>query len=141
MSYYASTDQLIRRLSRLFERMGAVAPEATRAVSTSRLIIRLNLHEPEAEILINGRSNPAQITYGPASLRPDLDINLPADGLHKILLKELSLKQALASGQMRVRGPIFKTFALEKIFRTGQALYPGILREIDPSDGLSGAPK
>lgn len=141
MNDTANNDPLIRPLRRLFERMAAETPEATRAVSSSRLIIRLKLHTPEAEILINGRRHPAQVSYGPTSTRADLDIDLPADGLHKILLRELSLKQALVSGQMRVRGPIFKTFALEELFHRGQALYPEVLRELDQQDALPGAPE
>lgn len=134
MTYYESTDQLIRHLQSLFDRLRIDEPEATRAVTSSRLIIRLNLRSPQAEILINGRHNPAQVSYQAGALRPDLDISLPADTLHRILMSELSLKKALASGQMVVRGPIFKTFALEDIFRKGQALYPQIRRELEQND-------
>ena len=130
MTYYDSTDQLIRHLKSLFDRLRIEEPEATRAVTSSRLIIRLNLRSPQAEILINGRYDPAQVSFQPATLRPDLDIYLPADILHQILLAELSLKKALASGQMTVRGPIYKTFALEDIFRKAQAHYPQVLREL-----------
>ena len=93
MSYYANTEQLIRHLQSLFERIGRTEPDATRAVSASRLIIRFNLFDPQTEILINGRHNPVQVTYGPSKLRPDLDIRLPADSLHDILLKNLSLNR------------------------------------------------
>jgi hypothetical protein len=129
MPYYTSADHLIQVLKNLFERMRIEAPEATREVSNARLIIRLNLDSPRAEVTINGRHNPVRVTYGSVALRPDLDISLSADTLHQILLAELPLKKALASGQMSVRGPIFKTFALEDIFRKGQVLYPEILRQ------------
>ena len=130
MTYYANTDQLLRHLTRLFERMRMEEPEATKAVSNSRLIIRLNLHAPQAVVLINGRYTPARVGYESGVLRPDLDISFSADTLHAILLKQISLKQALASGQMTVRGPIFKSFILEDIFRKGQALYPQVLHEL-----------
>jgi len=136
MPYYDDSGHLLRNLKSLFERIRIEEPEATRAVSDSRLIIRLKFSSPQAEIVINGRHNPVQVYYNSGSLRPDLDISLPADALHKILLAELSLKKALASGQMSVRGPVFKTFALEDIFRKGQALYPQILRE----EARGGAP-
>ena len=140
MTYYDSTDQLIRHLKSLFNRLRIEEPEATRAVTSSRLIIRLNLRSPQAEILINGRYDPAQVSFQPGTLRPDLDISLPADTLHQILLAELPLKKALASGQMTVRGPINKTFALEDIFRKGQALYPQILRELAKGGGPAEKP-
>ncbi len=104
-------------------------PAATQDVSNARLIIRLNLSAPLAQVTINGRHSPARVTFGAGALRPDLDINLSADTLHDILLAKLPLKKALASGQMKVRGPIFKTVALEKIFRKGQKLYPEVFRE------------
>lgn len=129
MSYFASADQLVRILKRLFDRMRDEAPEATREVSNARLIIRLNLSSPALQVIINGRHNPAQVAYGSGPLRPDLDISLAADALHDILMAELPLKKALASGQMKVRGPIFKTFTLEGIFQKGQQLYPEVLRE------------
>jgi len=128
-TYYTNTDQFIQNMRTLFERVAKEDPEATRSVSNSRLIIRLQVHSPEAKILINGRHNPVVISYEAGSLKPDIDISLPADTLHRILLKDLSLKQALASGQMRVRGPILKTFALEDIFHKGQEIYPQVLRE------------
>ena len=130
MTVYQSSQQLIGALQLLFGRVHARDPEAANAVSKSRLIIRLQLSAPSAQVVINGRKQPPEITYGSNSLRPDLDVDLSADALHFILLGELSLGKAISSKQMKVRGPIFKSFVLEGIFRSGQALYPQILSEI-----------
>jgi hypothetical protein len=64
-----------------------------------------------------------------SALRPQLDVELTADSLHRILLKELSLRKALGSGAMKVRGPVWRTVALEEILHHGQDLYPQVLHE------------
>lgn len=130
MSVYHNAEQLYDVLKLLFGRVHALDPEAAHAVSKSRLIVRLRLASPTAEVVINGRKNPPEITYGNSSLRPDLDVDLTADALHHILLAELPLRKAIASKQMKVRGPVWKSFVLEGIFRSGQTLYPQILSEL-----------
>ena len=112
MTSYQSSEQLLQVLKLLFGRVNTQNPEAADAVSKARLIIRLSLHEPAAEVVINGRKRPPEITYGPSSLRPDLDVDLSADALHNILLGELPLSKAVSSKQMKARGPIWKSFVL-----------------------------
>ena len=129
MPVFADSTQLNSCLKALFTHVEEKNPDATRQVSASHLVIRLRVILPEAEMVINGRRNPVQITYGASSLRPDLEVQLSADALHAILLAELPLGKALASGQMKVRGPVFKSFVMEDVFHSGQAIYPQILRE------------
>jgi hypothetical protein len=75
--------------------------------------------------------NPVQIHYGSSPKKPDLDVDLTADALHQILLGELRLRKALGSGAMKVKGPFWKSFALEEILHHGQALYPQVIRDLD----------
>ena len=104
-------------------------PGAADAILASHMIMRLRTSNPEGEIALNGRKRPLQVSYGPAGLRPTLDIEMTADTLHAILLNELSLKKALANGQLKVRGPIWKAQALADLFYQGRDIYPQILRE------------
>jgi hypothetical protein len=126
MPVYRRSEQLSANLRQLFDQIAGDDGSAGEEISKSRLIIRLKTRDPEVEIVVNGRKNPVEVSYGTTRLRPDLDIDLSADALHRILLAELSLKQALTSGQLRVRGQVFKSYALEELFRRGQELYPGI---------------
>jgi hypothetical protein len=126
---FVDSNQLNDCLKALFNRVGETHPEATGQVTTSHLVIRLRILSPEAEVVINGRRNPAQITYSATTMRPDLDVQLNADTLHAILLAELPLGKALASGKMKVRGPVTKAFVMEDIFHSCQALYPQLLHE------------
>ena len=114
----------------MFDQIGD-DPQVAKQVSHARLIIRLRMTDPPAEVLINGRKDLPQIFYGSTTLRPDLDIELPAEIFHRIMLAELPLGRALASGQMKVRGPIWKSFVLQEIFQSGQREYPQVLKSID----------
>jgi len=130
MAVYKNSDQLNASLRVLFEHVHRQDPAAAEAVSKSKLIIRLRFNSPTAEVVINGRKNPPHVTYGPSPLRPDLDVDLVADAFHRILLAELPLSKALANGQMKVRGPIWKSFVLEGIFHSCQAIYPAMVSEM-----------
>jgi hypothetical protein len=134
MPVFQNSEQLYSILELLFDKIKQ-QPAAAQSLQASRLIIRLSCKNPEAAVVINSRSQPIQVSYGPSTLRPDLDVDLTADALHQILLAEMPLRKALASGQMKVRGPIWKTPALEAILHRGQDYYPQIARD----HGLNGA--
>ena len=129
MTTFADIDQFYTVTRALFARIERDDPGAADAILASRLVIRLRISDPAAEIMIDGRKRPVQTTFGPSSLRPTLDIELAADTLHRIMLGELSMTKALANGQLKVRGPVWKAMALADLFRRGQALYPAVLRE------------
>ena len=129
MPFFSNSDQLYACTKTLFGRIEAEQPAAGDAILASRLVIRLRCIEPDAEFTINGRQRPLQVSWGPSSLRPTLDIELPADTLHGIMLGELSLKTALGNGVLKVRGPVWKATALADLFERGQTLYPQVLEE------------
>ncbi len=128
MAIYTTTEQLKQTLVSLFERM-AEDPALVASLANSRLILRFKITAPSFDMVINGRKTPPQIMYGVSQLRPDLDLGLSADALHKILLGELRLSQAVSSGQLRVGGAVWKSFALEQVFHSAQALYSQVLQE------------
>lgn len=129
MPVYANDDQLYACTKALFSRIAEEDPGAADAILASRLVIRLRLSGPVAELTINGRQRPVQTTFGPSTLRPTLEIDMQADTLHCIMLGELSLRSALSDGQLQVRGQVWKAMALADLFRRGQSLYPQVLRE------------
>lgn len=129
MTIYKNKEQFDQALKALFERIHD-DPSVVRTVEKSRLVIRFQFTGPEADIAINGRVKPPQVSSGETKLRPDLDISLTADAFHYILMAELGLRKALSSGQMKVRGPIWKAFVFEEILHRGQAVYPELVREM-----------
>ena len=129
MAVYTDTEQLNAYVKALFALIAEKDPGAADSVLASRLVIRLLCTEPEAEITINGRQRPLEMTYGPSRLRPTLEIELTADTLHAIMLGELGLRKALANGLLEVRGPMWRAKALADLFYQGQELYRQVLEE------------
>jgi hypothetical protein len=129
MPFFADTDQLYTCTKVLFAQIEEQDRGAADAILASHLVIRLRCTGPDGEIILNGRQRPVQTTFGPSRLRPTLDIELTADTLHCIMLGEQSMKEALANGKLKVRGPVWKALALADLFHQGQALYPQILRD------------
>jgi hypothetical protein len=129
MPFFADTDQVYACTRALFARIEEEDPGAADAIRASYLVIRLRCTEPDADFTINGRQRPILTTFGPSRLRPTLDIELAADTLHRIMLGEQSMKKALANGQLKVQGPVWKALALADLFRQGQTLYPQVLKE------------
>jgi hypothetical protein len=129
MPFFSDADQLYATAQGLFTSLQEVDPGATDIVLASRLVARLRTTNPTAEITLNGRQRPVQFTYGPARVRPTLDIELSADTLHNILLGELPLKKALGNGKLKVRGQVWKALDLADLFYRGQAVYPQVLSD------------
>jgi hypothetical protein len=129
MPFFASAEQLYACANTLFSRIQEQDPAAANALLGARLLITIRCHNPTAEISLNGRQRPLVTSFGPSSLRPDLEVQMATDTLHQILLGELTIKRALASGQLKVKGPVWKTTALAELFERGQALWPAALRE------------
>jgi hypothetical protein len=134
MPVFSGSEQVYAVMKSLLNQIGEKDPTAARTLMNSRLILRLRLRQPEAEILINARHNPLEFVYGKSTLRPDLELEITTDAMHYILTGQLRFSKALGSGQLKLHGPVWKAFVLEDIFKHLQALYPSVLRDygIDP---------
>jgi hypothetical protein len=129
MPVYANSDQLTSVLKALFTRIENEAPEGVAALAEQRLVIRLRCTAPNAELTVNGRVRPPQVTFGPSTLRPDLEAEFATDTLHRILMHELGIKKAVGDKLIKLRGPIWKVQALVDLLRAGRAFYPQVLKE------------
>jgi hypothetical protein len=127
--FFSTAEQLYTCAQALFERVQQADPAATAQITNGRLVICLRCTEPTAEITVNGRQRPLQLIYGPSNIRPELDVELTGDNLHQILLGQLTLKKAVATRLLKVKGPVWKVAALYDLFARGQTLYPQILRD------------
>jgi len=129
MTIYNSPEQFYACAQALFDRVQEENPNAAENVMDAKLLIRFRCNNPEAEILINGRRNPASVTFGANRVRPEVDAYMETDTLHKILLGELGLSKALSTKQIKLRGPAWKALAVAELFHQCQNLYPNILEE------------
>lgn len=129
MAVYGSAEGLYECLWELFARMEAVDSRAADSLLKARLHIRFELREPAAEVTIDARQRPLQITYGPTAGNAELEVALAADTLHRILLGELSLAKALGSKLLVAKGPVWKTAALGDLFAGARRVYPEVKRK------------
>jgi len=136
MPFFADSERLYAAIQALLARVEEDDRGAANAIQASHMVIRLACANPSAEVLINGRKRPLEVSYGASHLRPTLDIELEADTLYRIMLGEVSMKRALAKGKLKVKGQVWKSYALGDLFYRGQALYPEVLAEL----GLALAP-
>ena len=129
MPTFANADELYACLRPTFGRVAEGDPAAFDGLMKGRLLIRFKTSGPSAEISLDGRQRPVQLSYGMMSTRADLEAELPADVLHLILLDQLSIKQAMAKGQIRVRGPAWKLAVVIDVIKAGRRFYPEIVKQ------------
>ena len=113
----------------LFEEVQRRDSKAAEKVQKAKVLIRFYLQDPEASIVINGRRDPASFSFNDMDIRPEVDVKLAADMFHKILLGDVRLSKALATGSLKTKGPARKALALADLFNRCQELYPEVLRE------------
>ncbi len=104
-------------------------PAARRQLRRTGLVLRILLIDPDCALTVDGKSSPPSFTCGPADLAPDLVLRMPADVLHRVWLSEIRLRDAYASGQVKVEGLLVRAFGLARLFREVEALYPTVLRD------------
>lgn len=128
MPFYPDSETYYANMRALFACVQANYPKATEAIGNAKINILMRTAGPAADIVIRGRERPVAISYGENGAKADLEIDMAADTFHKILLGELSLKSALGSGQMKVKGPILKAMSLGDLFHVSRLCYPDIIK-------------
>ena len=131
MTIFSDTTQFYTCMKALFDRVQISDPKAAEKLQKSKVILQFNCTEPDGIIVINGRRNPAAVTYGEDRIKPEVDVTLPADTLHSILLGDTKITKALSSGEMKVKGSVHKALAVTDLFRRCQEIYPEVLKEQD----------
>ncbi len=129
MPVFSDSNQFYDCLQTLFDRVELAQPQAAEALLRSKLAIRFVTEEPAGVVVMDARKRPFQITYGVNSVKPDVDIALNADILHKILLGDLSITKAMGRRALVAKGPIWKTKALADLFYEARRIYPQVLAE------------
>jgi putative sterol carrier protein len=125
---YADAEQLEQVYSAMFE---SVAEDASmRTMVDSQMVINFRLHDPDADIWVDGRSSPVVTTFEPIEdVRATLTATLSADSMHELLLGTLPLGRALLFRKLKVSGSKTKAMGLEPLLHACQAVYPDIAAE------------
>ncbi len=131
MPIYRNADTLYKVLQTTFARIEQKSPgqlDGLHTLMSSKMVLRLRCTEPRAEITLNGREKKFRAAFGPSDLRADLTVELSSDTLHQVLLNELAIKQAYASGLIKVQGPVWKLKVLSDLAHGARQYYPDVVR-------------
>lgn len=100
--------------------------EAMDELVDTQMVINFRLHDPDADIWVDGRSRPVATTFEPIGVDATLTARLSADSMHKLLLGTLPLGKALLFRKLKVSGSKSKAMQLEALLHACQAVYPTI---------------
>jgi putative sterol carrier protein len=122
---YDDEEQLERVYTTMFD---AVADDDSMdTLVDAQMVINFQLHDPDADIWVDGRSRPVATTFEPIDgVDATLTAKLSADSMHELLLGTLPLGKALLFRKLRVSGSKSKALALEPLLHACQAVYPDI---------------
>jgi putative sterol carrier protein len=130
MAVFHSAEQVYQVLQQVFEQIGA-NPEQIAAFTSSNLVIRIRLSDPQAEVLLDGRQPPLEVFFGERPGKANLEITLPADLLHAIWLGREKASSAFFTGKVKTKGNFGKAMPLIDLFRECERVYAQIAVEHD----------
>ena len=122
---YDDEEQLERVYTTMFD---AVADDDSMdTLVDAQMVINFQLHDPDADIWVDGRSRPVATTFEPIDdVDATLTAKLSADSMHELLLGTLPLGKALLFRKLKVSGSKSKALGLEPLLHACQAVYPAI---------------
>ena len=88
------------------------------------LVVRVRLEDTDQEILVDGRLQ--EVFWEPRPGRADLELHLPADLLHRILMEEVSFRRSFMNGDIRTQGNVFRAMPFAELLQTAQSIYQEI---------------
>ena len=125
---YVDSDQLEQVYRTMFD---AVADDDSMdTLVDAQMVINFRLHDPDADIWVDGRSRPVVTTFDRIDgVTATLTATLSADSMHELLLGTLPLGKALLFRKLKVSGSKSKAMGLEPLLHACQAVYPDIQRD------------
>jgi len=125
MNPFQSTEQLYQIAHSLFD---SLEPAAIEPFTSSNLVIRLVIEQPDGEILLDGRQPPLEVFYGPRPGQANLEMRFSGDLLHQIWSGQEEMHQALFSGRIEITGNLMKAQPIMDLFRECQRHYPALIQ-------------
>jgi len=124
---YSDAAQLIDVYAAMFDRVAD--DDSIDELVEQNMVINFRLHDPEADIWVDGRSRPVVTTFQPIDVDATLTATLSADSMHELLLGTLPLGKALLFRKLKVSGSKSQAMKLESLLHACQSAYPDIAAE------------
>jgi hypothetical protein len=122
---FRTPEQFYAVMQEVFDAVRA-DPANVESIARSNLVIRIRTSGPDGEILVDGRQPPLEVFFGPRPGLANIEIELPADLLHRIWLGTESTREAFFSGRIKTRGNMLKMLKLTELFYECERVYPTI---------------
>jgi hypothetical protein len=101
-------------------------PDHVEAFSHSNLVIRMNMRDPDAEILLDGRQPPLQVFYGPRPGAPTWRSPSTPTCCTRCGWEPRAPTRRSYSGRISTRGNLLKAMQLTEVFTAAERIYPTI---------------
>ena len=124
---YSDAAQLTDVYAAMFDRVAD--DDSIDELVEQNMVINFRLHDPEADIWVDGRSRPVVTTFQPIDVDATLTATLSADSMHELLLGTLPLGKALLFRKLKVSGSKSQAMKLESLLHACQSAYPDIAAE------------
>lgn len=122
---YRDAEHFYAVMGEVFDAVRAI-PANVESIARSNLVIRIRTTAPKAEILVDGRQPPLEVFFGKRPGLANIEIELPADLLHRIWLGQESTRESFFSGRIKTRGNMIKMLKLTELFYECERVYPPI---------------
>jgi putative sterol carrier protein len=124
---FADAEQLRAVFSEMFDEVAD--DEGMDGLVAQQMVINFRLHDPSADIWVDGRTSPVATTFEPIGVEATLTADLSADSMHELLLGTLPLGKAMMFRKLKVSGSKSRALKLEPLLHACQAVYPRIVDE------------
>ncbi len=129
MPVYQTAEQFYAVMREGFQRMVA-DPNALSDFQRRRMLVSITTTNPNAVVVIDGRTQPVQVSYDQPTGKADLGLQMPTDLLHDILMQTAGVKSSFMSGAVQVSGNVFRAMQLADLFHQIQRVYPQVRKDL-----------
>jgi hypothetical protein len=133
MPFYADSQTFYEVMTDLFGHV-MDKPALLKPIRKGRVLLRIVTTEPDAVLVLDGRSDPPRFTVGKTvSGKVDIGLRTPADVLHRAWLGQERLRDAFLAGRIKLDTSPLRALTLQSslfdLFHHLESLYPQVLRE------------
>lgn len=112
MPQFASEQEVYEQIGKHFEELLADA-ETANALKQADTIVQYRYREPDATVTVDVREGAEpRVDLGETELEPEVVVSMDADTAHALSQGRVNVPVALASGDIRTKGPVAKILKL-----------------------------
>ncbi len=123
MNRYPDAQSLQKVLERVFSQ--GYAGESAHLLTKHRMAVGFQFHNPELEVVVDGRGDGVELRFGPSSSAPapDVSFSMAGETIHRFWTGELNIVAAMTRGEVSARGNLIRALYLTPTMPLLQAAY------------------